>query len=217
MASTQPFLHDLPGVFLAPYQAWSASDGQMGGGAEGIYCSDDRVMSGAELSVTGHELRWLSTQVHSATAVDFHYVVMVPSDIADPPVTLVRERQATADGISERLRIASAHEQDVRLDLRLALTADNTPMEQVKDGQTAGQRTAPTDTTWNWRDDDTTAVLEAPGAKVDFAAGTIALNWIVDVAAGSTAEAAWTLRLQDSAAPVIGSSLPPLPAPRRRQ
>ncbi|WP_035780843.1 amylo-alpha-1,6-glucosidase [Arthrobacter sp. H14] len=213
MASTQPFLHNLPGVFLAPYQAWSASDGQIGGGAEGIYCSDDRVISGAGLSVAGYELRWLSTQVHSATAVDFHYIVMVPSSIADPLVTVVRERRATTEGISEQLRIESAHEQDVRLDLKLTLTADNTPMEQVKDGRTAGRRTAVSDTTWNWRDENTTATLEAPGAKIDFPDGTIALNWIVDVAAGSGTEAGWTLRLEDLAAPIIGTSLRPLPTP----
>ncbi|GAB3254784.1 amylo-alpha-1,6-glucosidase [Arthrobacter pigmenti] len=213
MASTQPFLHNLFGVFLAPYQAWSAPDGQIGNGAEGIYCSDDRVISGADLSVAGHELRWLSTQVLSATAVDFHYVVMVPSGIADPLVTLVRERRATVEGISEQVRIESAHEQDVRLDLRLTLTADNTPMEQVKDGRTAGQQTAPPDTTWSWRDDDTTATLEAPAAKIDFPDGTMVLNWILDIAAGSTAATEWTLSLQDSAAPVVGTSLRPLPTP----
>ena len=244
--ASQPYLHHLTGVFCAPIQCWSAEDGQIGGqiggpvggqsgggesdgqsgagevGAEGIYCADDRVVSGARLEVAGHELRWLSTQVHSATAVDFAFVVSTPAAGADPLVILVRERRVTAGGLTERLRVTSRLTSALRLRIGLTLTADGTGMEQVKAGRSA-PTAPPAGSSWRWRDQDTLAELEAPAAEVAVAGRDLALAWTLDVAPGAEAVApeatapgaeatvAWALNMTDSAAAVVAASTPELP------
>lgn len=211
--TSQPYLHDLAGVFLAPIQCWSAQDGQIGGGAQGVYCADDRVIARAELSVADHELRWLSTQVHSATAIDFHFVVTVPAVGADPLVALVRERRITDAGLSEHLRVSSALDTELRLRISLTLTADSTPMEQVRAGRVAPSSPQPSTPSWSWRDDDTLATLDAPGAEVGFSSDTISLDWVLDVAPGTEVALTWAVILGDFAAPIVRASTPALSTP----
>jgi len=211
--TSQPYLHDLAGVFLAPIQCWSAADGQIGGGAQGVYCADDRVIARAKLSVMDHELRWISTQVHSATAIDFHFVVTVPAVGADPLVALVRERRITAAGLTEHVRVTSALEAPLRLRISLNLTADSTAMEQVRAGRTAQTSTQPSTPSWSWRDDDTLAELDAPDAEVGFASNTTSLDWVLDVAPRAEVAVTWAVMLEDSAAPIVAASTPPLPVP----
>lgn len=211
--SSQPFLHDLAGVFLAPLQCWSSQDGQIGGGAQGVYCADDRVIANAELSVADHEVKWLSTQVHSATSIDFHFVVTVPALGADPLVTLVRERRISAAGLTEALRITSALDSGLQLRISLNLTADNTPMEQIRAGRTAPSSPQPSTPSWSWRDDDTLVYLDAPEAEVGFSSSTISVDWDLDISPGAEVALTWALMLTDSAAPIVAASTPALPVP----
>ncbi|WP_394248276.1 glycogen debranching N-terminal domain-containing protein [Arthrobacter pityocampae] len=214
MAHLQPFLHDLTGVFSAPIQAWSDPHGQIRGtGAQGIHCGDDRVISSAVLTVDGSEPEWVSAQVRSARRVDFLAMVRVENAGADPLVQLTRTRTASADGIREVVRIDSALDEPVTLVLACSLAADSTPMEKVKAGQGSGTPLAVDALQWNWRNADTTALLDPGTAAVAFGDGRIELRWQVTVDAGSTAEITWSLALQDTGAPMTAPSTAPLEAP----
>jgi hypothetical protein len=214
VATSQPYLAHLAGVFLAPVQAWSGADGQMAHGAEGIYCADDRVFSRAELATPDNELRHLSTQVRSATAVDFHYAVVVPAQVPDPLVTLIRERRASTSGVEETIRVHSALGRAVSLSLVLTLTADNTAMEQVKAGRTTQQPPVPGGPMWSWRDADTRVKVEAGDATVETDGSDLLVQWRLDVPADGVVEARWTARMSDAAAPVVAGGGRPLEAPR---
>ena len=214
MAVTQPYLSHLTGVFAAPVQAWSAPTGEMGEGAEGIYCADDRVVSHARLSAAGHELRPLGSQVVSASEAVFRYVVAVPAEVPDPLLTLTRTRRATADGISEELTLGSALRRPVRIDLQLSLTVDRTPMEQVKAGRQVADRPRPSSQRWSWRDEATEATVDATGGTVDVAGHELVLRWGVEVTPGSTAQVGWSLRTSDAGTPVVAARRPPVETPR---
>ncbi|NJC23553.1 glycogen debranching enzyme [Arthrobacter pigmenti] len=213
MAYLQPFLHNLTGVFSAPVQAWADPYGQIrSNGAQGIHCGDDRVIRSAVLTVNGEEPDWVSTQVRSAQQVDYLHFVRVQSQVADPLMYLTRTRTADARGISEQLRIESAYNFLVRLEVQLVLEADNTPMEQVKSGVSGGP-VAVTGPRWNWRNDATTASLEAPGAHTDYERGRIALTWNVDVEPGAVVVLPWRLSVSDTSAPMVAPRGPGLSVP----
>ena len=214
MTSTQPFLAHLTGVFAAPVQAWSSLDGDIGAGAEGIYCGDERVADGARLAAAApHELRHISTQVRSANEVRFSYVLTAPAEVPDPLLTLERTRRATITGVSEQLRICSALGEEVEVDLALVLDVDRTPMEQVKSGHTSTHRPTPEGLRWSWRDDDTTAALSVDGGAAEVRGSEIALAWTVRVPPDAEASVGWTLDLADAAAPILGTSAGPVPTP----
>ncbi|GAB3550230.1 glycogen debranching N-terminal domain-containing protein [Arthrobacter tumbae] len=207
MAYLQPFLHNLTGVFSAPVQAWADPHGQIrDSGAQGIHCGDDRVVRSAVLTVDGAEPDWVSTQVRSAQRVDYMHFVRVESQVADPLMYLTRSRTADSEGIAEQLRFESAYSFTVRQDVRLVLDADNTPMEQVKSGAAATTQLAVTSPKWNWRDQDTTALLEAPAAHIQFDGGRITLTWQVEVEPGGVVELGWRLAVTDAAAPMVAPS-----------
>jgi hypothetical protein len=214
MAFTQPYLAHLTGVFLAPVQAWSRVDGQMGEGAEGIYCADERVVSHARISVGEHELRHISTHVMSATTVSFHYVVAVPAEVPDPLVTLWRTRRVSAQTITEELLVESALDRAVTVDVAVTLTADRSPMERIKAGARVVDRPILAAGRWSWRDDDTVADLCAPGASVDVEGHDAVLRWRVEVAPQAEGRVGWSLGMADAAAPIVAAAGTPLPTPR---
>lgn len=213
MTLTQPYLAHLTGVFHAPMQAWSQPDGAMGDGAEGIYCGDERVVSDARLSVREHELRHVSTQIRSASEVRFVYVVTAPTEVPDPLLTVERVRRASVDGVSEELRVRSALREPVDVALELALGLDRTPMEQVKSGFTSPDRPAADGSRWSWRDDDTTAAVTVDGGTLGVRGSSVAVQWDVHLSPGAEATVGWSLHASDTAAPVLGVTAPPVPAP----
>ncbi|MBG6224557.1 hypothetical protein IWX63_001116 [Arthrobacter sp. CAN_A2] len=214
MAHLQPFLHDLTGVFSAPIQAWSDPHGQIRAtGAQGIHCGDDRVISRAVLTVDGTEPEWVSAQVRSARRVDFLAMVRIENAGADPLVQLTRTRTASAEGVREVLRIESALDEPLTVALACSLTADSTPMEKVKSGQGPGAPLRVDGLQWNWRNDDTSAVLDPGTASVSFDGGVIDLRWLVTVDPGSAAEVVWSLALRDAGAPMIAPTTGPLQVP----
>ncbi|MGN6578292.1 MAG: glycogen debranching N-terminal domain-containing protein, partial [Nocardioides sp.] len=213
MPLTQPYLAHLTGVFHAPVQAWSQPDGAMGGGAEGIYCGDERVVSEARLSVGEHELRHVSTQVRSATEAAFVYVVTAPAEVPDPLLTVERTRRAAIDGVSEELRIGSALHEPVDVDLELTLGLDRTPMEQVKSGRSPADRPQPDGPRWSWRDADTTAELTVEGGDADVFGSEVSLRWRVHLEPGAEVDVGWSLRTSDAASPILGTTARPVPTP----
>lgn len=214
MTLTQPYLSHLTGVFHAPVQAWSQPDGAMGEGAEGIYCGDERIVSDARFAVAEHELRHVSTQVRSASEVAFVYVVTAPAEVPDPLLTIHRTRRASIDGVSEELRIGSALREPIDLDLELVLGLDRTPMEQIKSGRTSPDRPQPSGTRWSWRDDDTTAEVAVDGGTTDVRGSDIAVRWNLHLSPGVEVTVGWSLRAEDAAAPVLGTTAPPVPTPK---
>lgn len=213
MTSTQPYLAHLEGVFHAPVQAWSRADGSMGSGAEGVYCGDERVVATLDLRTGQWELRHVSTQVRSATEVRFVYVVTAPAEVVDPLLTVERVRTATSTGIREELRVASALREAVELTLSLVLGLDSTSIEQVKSGATGARAPQPEGPRWSWRDEDTTAELDATGGSVQVRGSQAQVDWTLTVAPGTEEVVAWSLRMEDAAAPVLGTDAPPLTAP----
>ena len=214
MTLTQPYLAHLTGVFHAPVQAWSQPDGAMGSGAEGIYCGDERVVSEARFTVAGHELRHISTQVRSATEVTFVYVVTGTAEGPDPLLTIHRTRRATVDGVGEELRIGSALREQFDLDLELVLGLDRTSMEQIKSGHSSSDRPVPDGPRWSWRDEDTVAEVTVDGGALEVRASEIALGWNVHLSPGASQTVAWSLRASDAAAPILGTTAPPVPTPQ---
>jgi hypothetical protein len=214
MTATQPYLADLVGVFHAPVQAWSRRDGAMGGGAEGIYCGDERVVASTRLEVGPYELRHITTQVRSAGEVRFGYVVTAPAEVVDPLLTLERVRTADETGVTEELRVRSALREEVSLDLSVVLGLDATSMERIKSGRPNPDAPHPDGPRWSWRDDDTAAELDADAGALDVQGSEVRLHWRVGVAPGSERTLRWTLRTEDRAAPVLGTGAAPLTAPR---
>ena len=215
MAYRQPYLHNLTGVFSAPVQAWADDHGPIRGhGAQGIHCGDDRVLREAILTVNGEEPEWVSTQVRSATRVDYLYFVRVQSPVADPLLYLTRTRIADAEGISEEIRIESAHSFLAHLEVQSRLLADSTPMEKVKSGAAPHVDVDVKGPRWNWRGPDTTVALDAGGARTEYDGNHIRLTWMVEVEPGGTVVLPWRVSLTDSAAPMVAPSTPALTAPR---
>ncbi|MGZ5418532.1 MAG: amylo-alpha-1,6-glucosidase [Nocardioides sp.] len=214
MTLAQPYLAHLTGVFHAPVQAWSQPDGAMGSGAEGIYCGDERVVSDARLTVAEHELRHVSTQVRSATEVTFVYVVTAPAEVPDPLFTIHRTRRASIDGVSEELHIGSALRNSINLGLELVLGLDRTSMEQIKSGHTAPDRPQPKGLRWSWRDDDTTAEVAVDGGTADVHGSSVTVHWDVHLSPDTELTVGWSLRASDDAAPILGTTLPPVPTPK---
>jgi glycogen debranching enzyme len=195
-------------------QAWSRPDGAMGEGAEGIYCGDERVVAQACLRAAGHELRHISTQVRSAAEVGFVYVVTAPAEVPDPLLTVRRTRRAAIDGVAEELRVGSALREPVDVELELVLGLDRTPMEQVKSGGSRSDRPEPDGPRWSWRDTDTIAEVTVDGGDARVRGSEVTLRWSVHLSPGAESIIGWSLRTEDAAAPVLGTTAPPIPAPR---
>ncbi|MHA7154209.1 glycogen debranching N-terminal domain-containing protein [Arthrobacter sp. TMN-50] len=215
MAHRQPYLHNLTGVFSAPVQAWADDHGQIRGhGAQGIHCGDDRVIRESILTVNGEEPEWVSTQVRSASQVDYLYFVRVQSPVADPLLYLTRSRIADAHGVSEEIRIESAHSFLAHLEVQCHLLADSTPMEKVKSGSAPEPDLNISGPQWNWRGSDTSISLDSGTARTEYDGSQIRLSWMIEVEPGGTVVLPWRVSLADSAAPMIAPSTPALTAPR---
>jgi glycogen debranching enzyme len=230
VASEQPYLHNLSGVFSAPIQAWSDAHGQIRHtGAQGIYCGDDRVLHTAVLTVDGREPEWVSTQLRSSKETDYIYFVRADAEVADPLLSLVRTRTAESGRIragedtetltgcsgqvTETLRLESAMREPVTLNVRLTLGADNTTMEQVKQGMLEGVPVEPQGTTWSWRDADTTLALTADNGTVTLDGSKVTIDWAVDVFPGVPVNLAWAVDLTDADSPMLAADGEPIAAP----
>lgn len=236
MASEQPYLHNLSGVFSAPIQAWSDAHGQIRrAGAQGIYCGDDRVLNSAVLTVDGREPDWVSTQLRSSKETDYIYFVRAEAEVADPLLSLVRTRTAASGRIrpgkdaeslsgcsgrvAETLRLESAFRQSVTLNIRLTMTADNTTLEQIKQGERSSRPVEPAADGWSWRDADTVLALTtgssdgAGPAAVGFAGSTVTIDWSVVIKPGAAVELEWAVDLTDADSPMLAGGGPPIVAP----
>ncbi|MCZ2404623.1 amylo-alpha-1,6-glucosidase [Paenarthrobacter sp. Z7-10] len=212
MAPPQPYLHDLSAVIAAPIQAWSASDGQIrGSGAQGIYCSDTRVVSEAVVSVNGVEPEWVSTQTSSADTVSYLSFLHTEAAVADPLVSFRRTRTATPAGITERFQIASALDTATGFTVLIRLCADDSAIAEIKQGKHSPGPVAAAACGWQWRDETTELALGTSGnPEINAAGSAVTLAWHVDVPAGGGTEFSWTIAIRDASAPMIAPSTAPL-------
>ncbi|MFH5880202.1 glycogen debranching N-terminal domain-containing protein [Arthrobacter sp. NA-172] len=213
--SHQPYLHNLSGVFAAPIQAWADAAGQIRGtGAQGVYCSDARVISEAVVLVDGVEPEWVSTQTTGAHRVSYVSFLRANADIADPLVSFTRTRSAAAPGITESFEILSALDEPREFTVQLNLAADNSPVETIKRGDRSQTPVEASLDGWQWRDEDTSLLLSHTGSPDVVADGsTVTMIWTVEVQANGKAEFGWTATAYDGAAPMAAPATPPLATP----
>ena len=234
----QPFVHDLCGVFAAPIHAWSTTSGAMRGeGAEGLFLADDRLVRTYALKVRGAqltdgtaapttlpagELSSVGLETFSAKKLRFTDVVSLEGLPVDPVVRLVREREASIDGVRETLTLTSAADHPVTVELDAELGLDASPMAAVKDPHPAQKLAvaAPTATLkentaeWSWRE-GTHATFTVEGEGTSLTASTdvaqvLHAHLSVTLEPGTTISFAWALTARDEHAPFTGVSEPEL-------
>lgn len=201
--SRQPLLHDLALCLRAPTVALSAPDGQMGGGVQGVFHADVRVLSRARLTVGGAEPEPLAAYDGAPGEVTFVGLARnVGGADADPTVRVTRERTARTDGVGERIVLASTETTSVETTVRLSLAGDLAEMHDVKAGQGAAAVAAEhTADGLRWAARGVLVDVVAPDAEPDADAGT--LTWRVVVPPRGTAELGWALRARDEGRVVV--------------
>lgn len=213
-ASLQPLLDREVVIIRAPTQAWSATDGQLGGAPiHGIYHSDVRIVSRSTLTIGGQEGEHIATAPGSATASGradtMAFVALLrhlDDAVADPRVRVVRRRTVDASGASESVVIESGLAAVVTTTIVVRIESDLASMAHVKAGLAGEQITlAVTDAGATWSNETVTASLQAPGARVAAVDDGLDLSWDVVVPAKGRIEVGWTLRANDTRAVVVGS------------
>lgn len=224
----QPFLSDRVVALSAPTQTWSGADGDMGAAPiDGVYHGDTRFIRGVELrylDAEGLEVRpeWVRASVPAATEVRFDALLRGVDDRwPDPKVRLERVRRVADGTVSETLTVRSHLDAPLRLALRVAVTPDFSPLQEVKAGAPApGGWTAAADApgTVVVRRGEADLTLTAPDGEVTVAADDLSVAWTLEVPARGVAEVAWTVALHDPSLVVRGVadpapwSVPPAPA-----
>jgi glycogen debranching enzyme len=211
LVNRQPALHDLALCVRAPTAVVGDRSGQLLGTAgHGVLHADVRVLSRAELVFDGSDLEPLRT-VHDGTSrARFVSLARGLGDPGpDPTVRVERHRQATVDGLVERVEIRSTAGVPVRTEVRLLLAADLLDMSRVKAGD-SGSAVAfrSTGDGLGWGREDLDIIVTGAGAEVVATDTGGELRWWVDLPARATAELTWTLRVADPTAVVLGPTTP---------
>jgi len=202
----QPALHALDLCVLAPTAVASDHSGQIGGPGHGVLHADVRVLSRAWLSVDGSELDAVRTVADGTGRSRFVLLARgLGDDGPDPTVRVERHRQATVDGVAERIVLSSTAREPVRTTVRLSLAADLLDMAVVRAGS-AGVDVAMRATAGGltWGRDGITVTATGPDADI----GRDELSWPVELKPRTSVELAWRLRVTDPAAVVVGVSTP---------
>ncbi|CAA9245300.1 MAG: Glycogen debranching enzyme (Alpha-1,6-glucosidase), partial [uncultured Corynebacteriales bacterium] len=198
----QPWLHDLVTVVAAPGLALSGPDGQLGGGADGVYRGDRRVLSRLRVTVDGREPAPVGGQATGTATARF---VAVPRHLGpagpDPTVFLERDRAVTPAGLRETVTLVSRADRPVRCVLAVELAADLADIAAVKAGADGTERSPaavrPGEVRWVAPDGTAVAVrVTAPEPAGVGAAGPTGarptLSWPVRLAPG----ASWRVTLE---------------------
>ncbi|WP_207344640.1 glycogen debranching N-terminal domain-containing protein [Arthrobacter sp. E3] len=211
----QPYIHNLSCVVAAPIQAWSEPTGQiLGLGAQGIYCSDERIIRQAVISVNGDEPDWVSTQPLDGSAAAYLSFIRMDPAASDPLVSLQRTRSAAGGRLSETFELRSALAEATEFNIELRLVADNTALADIKVGKSSTEPVTTDIAGWKWRDDDTHLVLSFDGSpQVNAETPVVTAIWNVTVPAGGAASFGWAVTAHDADAPMVGSTAKPLKIP----
>ncbi len=192
MAAPQPYLHGHVTCLRAPVSWLSPVDGQLGGGADGLYVADRRVLSRLEVQVDGRSP--VPLRATCRTAAEAHFVGVLPGlgdrHTPDPTVWLERTRRAGTDGGTETIRLRNASREPVDAELTVAVAADLASIGVVKSGQSTAvvvPETAGGRLVWATPDGLEVALSASPAPTV----GSGLLRWRVTVEPG----ASWTTEL----------------------
>jgi len=202
----QPYLDQHVTCLRAPATWLSPPDGQLRGGADGLYVADRRILSRLIVRVAGAEPVPLVGNVAAADRARFVGVLRGLGDRGpDPTVWCERTRVARPDGGEETIAVRNASRGPLRVAVEVLVGADRAPVGLVK----AGERPPPAEATavgggFVWQDDPTVRLTATPPPTVDIA--ETALRWDVVVPPG----ASWTATLSVSCAPPATEGYRPL-------
>ncbi len=221
----QPYLHDLVSCVRAPSVVLSGGDGQIGAGqhpgAQGLLVGETRLLSVLELTVDAAPPTHVGHRLAGAGGCSFTAVVRPLGDRGpDPTVRVVRNRTATADGFTDRIRLVNDSRVEVDTVVAVRAAGDFVTIGAIKRGD-PGPPVPPTIDAAGlcWHADGRSLHLTAdpPADRVDgagadpadrAAAGDGRLSWHVRVPSHGT----WELTLTATA----GGEAPPFPRPSAR-
>ena len=190
----QPLVSELDVCVLAPVTVLSARDGSIrGGGAEGVYVGDLRVLSVAEVTVAGRRPEGIgggATGVGSTTHVCVVRGIGDPG--ADPTVRLERTRRLGPAGLSETLRLVSTAVEPLTAEVQVTLGSDLATIEEVKAGALR-PLLPPGRTGWAGR----ASTVQIVGPPLDVQPELGVLRWTVDLAPREPVELDWSLEVHD--------------------
>lgn len=208
----QPLLHDALTVLRAPTQVWSSPSGQLGAAPiHGVYLADVRIIRELRLTVGGAEPEHIATGAARADAARIQYLLRDLDDpTPDPGVRLELERTVDAGGVSDALTLRSRHPSPITTTVEVALEADASIMESIKQGHGGTSVAAELDDEGRvrWSGESVDAVLTADrfAARVDGA--RIVLTAEVTIPANGEATLSWRIDAVDRIAAVRGADGP---------
>ncbi|MFN3708554.1 glycogen debranching N-terminal domain-containing protein [Microcella sp.] len=208
----QPLLHDALTVLRAPTQVWSAPSGAMGAAPiHGVYLADVRIVRGLELSVGGAVPEHIATGAPSASEACIQFLLRDLDDpTPDPGVRLDITRTVDANGMTETLRLSSRQPHELTTRIRVALTADASLMESIKQGRPEHAAVAPvvTNGVATWSGESVDVCLSSDGFALAAADGSITLTADITVPARGETTLSWRLDASDRIAAVRGADGP---------
>jgi glycogen debranching enzyme len=206
LVNRQPALHALDVCVQAPTVVVSDHSGQIDGAGHGVLHADVRVLSRAVLSVHGSGLTSVATVPDGPGRSRF---VLLARDLGDtgpdPTVRVERHRQATVDGLVERIVLSSTAREPVRTTVRLTLAADLVNLAIVKSGGRSSpvpMRRVPGGLGCG-RDG---CAMTVTSANAEVVAGE--LVWPVELKPRESVELSWRLRVTDPGSVVTGVATP---------
>lgn len=208
----QPLLHDALTVLRAPTQVWSAPSGAMGTAPiHGVYLADVRIVRGLELSVGGAVPEHIATGAPSASEACIQFLLRDLDDpTPDPGVRLDITRTVDANGMTETLRLSSRQPHELTTRIRVALTADASLMESIKQGRPEHAAVAPvvTNGVATWSGESVDVFLSSDGFALAAADGSVTLTADITVPARGETTLSWRLGASDRIAAVRGADGP---------
>lgn len=214
----QPFLQDRVVALTAPTQAWSGADGSMGSGAiDGVFHGDTRFVRGLELVYAGANgdfapAESIQHSLVSSDSIRFDALLRgVDDDWPDPKVRLERVRTVRDGELREVMTVRSHLDGEVEVRLRAVLTPDFAPLQDVKAGipGTASWAVAEqSESHVELRADAASLRVSAPGASISVGA-EIRIEWALRIGPRASADASFTLTMNEPALVVRGVSSAP--------
>ena len=222
MPNQQPWLHDLTLSLAAPTAVLSGADGQIRaddeggeggdhGGVQGVLHADVRVLSRAELRVDGAEPVGLAGGLDGASAARFTAIARsLGDDGADPTVRVERSRRVSPGLVEEEIRVVSFASAPVDTEAVLALGADVSVVERVKQGHPPEPVAIEIrDGGLRWGADGVSVSVRAEGDGVRAVVtghGSAELRWPVRLPPRGECKMRWEIRAEVDGAPVAGAS-----------
>ncbi|MEO7752225.1 MAG: glycogen debranching N-terminal domain-containing protein [Terracoccus sp.] len=210
---SQPWLHDLAICVGGNGTALSGADGSMGGGAEGFFVDDERVLSTFDLRLGGAPLTGLTHTSRGSVSEFLGSARHLGNPGPDPTVEVSRRRVVDGPTLTETLVVTSRADEVLDVILLVTAGADGADISAVKAGSPPGavlsvsldDGSGPTDLA-SWRSsrlDTTLTATPAPSSKQVGPDG-VELCFDLDVPPGGSRSVELTVRstrLEGSAFP----------------